>query len=776
MNVVSRWATISSLALAVASGPAAAAALAPGGAGADIVDAPSAGDAGDDTVDLVVHRATPGEAGQGEAAAVTLDAHPRATVQRPMPRLGADVVTVPAAAADRVADQLADADGVAHVERDGVAHTTGDGAGLAGAAGLGGAATLAATTSETDTADAVTPNDPRWPDQWGLQRIEAPSAWTATTGDADVTVAVLDTGVDPDHPDLAANLTTGRDFTVAGGGGSDTDDHDDPATGQAGHGTMSAGVLAAVTDNDEGVAGTCWTCTVLPVRVMEPDGTGALSRIADGIVWAVDQGADVINLSLGSRDDLRVMREAVGYAVEHDVVLVSAAGNLAGDTPIYPGAYDAVVGVAASTRDDTRSPFSSHGSWVDVAAPGCNPSTRPDGGYTSTPFCGTSSAAPQVSGVMALALAANSDVTPWQAVAALGDAAQPVGDWVRHGRLDATATLDGLADVGPASAPPRPDDQGGDGETGTEPGTARRRVAGTDRFDTAARLSQDRFEPGVDRVHVATGEAFPDALAAGAAAGAVDGPVLLAAEDTLPRPTRDELARLQPDEVVVVGGTGVLDESVRHAAGEAAGAPARRVAGRERFATAAELAVDAFPDGAPVAYVATGQEFADALAGVPAAVAEGGPVLLTAEGHVPEATRQALTQLAPERIVVLGGTEAVSTSAGVELAGLAGPGGAQRLAGTDRFATAAHVADAVFDPQPPTAHLATGTDFPDALAGGPAAAAVNSPLLLVTRQTLPAATADELQRLRPQANVTLGGSEVVSAAVETAAAEAAAGS
>jgi putative cell wall-binding protein len=699
--------------------PALAAALTPaGGAATGARPASPPGDAepagqGGDTVELVVHRGS-----QRAGLAATVAGHADISPRRAVPELGVEVVSVPAGEADRLATTLAQARGVARVERDATARVF----------------------------DTVTPNDPGWPDQWGLSHVGAPTAWAATTGSQDVTVAILDTGVDPDHPDLEANLRSGRDFTAAGDGGSNTDDHHRTDHGLQGHGTMAAGVFGALTDNDEGVAGLCWSCTIMPVRVMEPDGRGQLSRIAAGMVWAVDQGADVLNLSLGSFDNREVMRKAVAYARDHGVVVVAAAGNTGGDTPVYPAADDDVIGVGASARSGAREPFSSHGPWVDVAAPGCNYSTQPDGDYTPTTFCGTSSAAPLVSGTLALALTAESDLTAGQAATALRRHTEPVeGDWVAHGRIDAPATLETVAQT----ATPAP-----------------ARVAGANRFATATELSRATFEQGASVAYLVTGTAFADALTAGAAAGARKGPVLLAAPDTLPEPTRAELVRLRPETVVVAGGPAAISTDVAAAAGAAAQAPVERLAGADRFDTAAAVAIHAFRDGAPVAYVATGEAFADALSAVPAAVSEGGPVLLTAGDQLPASTRQALAWLEPRRIVVLGGDEAVSPAVGRALEPLAGSGGVVRLAGPTRFATAATVSQATFDAKVPAAHVATGTRFADALAGGPAAAAIGGPLLLVTQDTLPAPTADELARLRPEATVTLGDTAAVSARVQ----------
>lgn len=292
------------------------------------------------------------------------------------------------------------------------------------------------------------------------------------------------------------------------------------------------------------------------------------------------------------------------------------------------------------------------------------------------------------------------------------------------------------------------------------------RISGSDRFATAVAVSQDAFpDPAaVTSVHVATGADFADALAAGAAAARAGGPVLLAVRDQLPDVTRSELRRLRPDEVVIVGGPGAIGAAVEQAIrdDEAIGAEVTRVFGRDRFETAAALARRAFPDGADTVHVATGMEFPDALAGVPAAGRAAGPLLLVARDALPAATREAIVALEPDRAVVLGGAGAVSDAVAAELRDHVGQ--VVRARGSDRFATSVAVSASTF-PAARTAYVATGLDFPDALAGGPAAAHASGPLLLVHRGGVPDGVAAELRRLGVDRIVVLGGRGVLPDAV-----------
>lgn len=276
------------------------------------------------------------------------------------------------------------------------------------------------------------PNDPLWRDSWSLAKVNVPGAWKVTTGAAETVVAVLDTGVDPTHPDLQGALVPGYD----------TVNEDADATDDHGHGTMVAGVIAARANNGIGVAGACWRCSVMPVKVIGANGLGAAPDVAEGILWATANGAQVINMSftLSAPDD--AVAAAVEYARSRGVVLVAAAGNTGTADVTYPAAYPGVVSVAGSDAADARYGWSSYGSWVGLAAPGCNLTTVPGGGYGD--FCGTSSASAFVSGLAGLVRSAAGHLQPDAIAQALSRNAAPVGGYVSTGRVDAAAVLAGL--------------------------------------------------------------------------------------------------------------------------------------------------------------------------------------------------------------------------------------------------------------------------------------------------------------------------------------------
>ena len=290
------------------------------------------------------------------------------------------------------------------------------------------------------------------------------------------------------------------------------------------------------------------------------------------------------------------------------------------------------------------------------------------------------------------------------------------------------------------------------------------RLAGADRYATAAAVA-DTYAAGVPIVYIATGLNFPDALAGAAAAGPTGGPVLLVKKDAIPPATAAELARLRPARIVVLGASGVVSDAVVAAlAGYTAGGVIR-LAGENRYATAAAISAATYAPGVPVVYLATGQDFPDALAGAAAAGAEGAPMLLVTQTSLPAPTAFELVRLQPGRIVLFGTVESVSDAVLVALLGYA-PGGAVRVAGFDRYSTAAAISSSTKAPGVPVAYVATGLDFPDALAGAAVAGATGGPLLLVTRDTLPASTLAELGRLDPAKIVILGASGVVGSSVE----------
>ena len=290
------------------------------------------------------------------------------------------------------------------------------------------------------------------------------------------------------------------------------------------------------------------------------------------------------------------------------------------------------------------------------------------------------------------------------------------------------------------------------------------RYAGADRYATATVVSRNTFGGGAPIVYVATGANYPDALTGGAAAARAPGPVLLVTPSSIPQATRTEIQRLRPQRIVVLGGTGAISASVQSQLHTLAPGGASRLAGDDRYETAAVVSRATFGQGVPVAYIATGADYPDALGAVPAAGVEGGPILLVRPNGVPGATRTELARLRPQRIVVLGGTGAINATVASQLQAYT-PAPIQRRSGIDRYETAVNVSRASFGPGVTRVFIATGTNYPDGLAGGPAGSVARGPLLLTRPDSLPTAVRNELLRLRPQRVTILGGMGVVSETV-----------
>jgi subtilisin family serine protease len=289
---------------------------------------------------------------------------------------------------------------------------------------------------------AYAPNDPDLNIEmmsYGLRDVQALDAWDIVTGSQEIVIAVVDSGINAAHPEFTGRLVPGYDFV---------DDDELPEDTQ-GHGTYIAGVIAAALDNGQGVAGVCPNCSIMPVKVLDEINRGSWSQLAEGILFAVDNGAQVINLSL-----VTIRSETVAAAIEHavqsGVVVVAAVGNEASDTDFYPAAYEGVIGVGATNYEGLLWEKSNFGKNVDLTAPGeVIYSTYHDlnnayFGYTY--MSGTSMAAPFVSGVAGLLLSVEPSLNVEEVTEALILGADDLGaegrdDLYGYGRVNALGAL-----------------------------------------------------------------------------------------------------------------------------------------------------------------------------------------------------------------------------------------------------------------------------------------------------------------------------------------------
>ncbi len=347
-------------------------------------------------------------------------------VLRDLDKLDASVIETPAGAEEATAAALRDLAGVAYAELNYLAQAFG------------------------------TPNDPSFGQQWNMRKINGPAAWDVTPGSADTVVAIVDTGIDLEHPDLQAKIVAGYDFV----------NNDDVAQDDHGHGTHCAGIAGAISNNAVGVAGVNWQTRLMPVKVLNDAGSGFYSAVAAGIVWAADHGATVISLSLGGSAASTTLSAAVNYAYTQGVVIVAAAGNgyTSGNAPTYPAALPNVIGVAATTTTDTHAYYSNTGAYVDIAAPGGDSSGLilstlwTSGGHSYGSLAGTSMATPHVAGLVALLRGIAPALTPAEVATLIQSSAVDLGaagrdDVFGWGRIDVLAAVQAASSPAPTATP-----------------------------------------------------------------------------------------------------------------------------------------------------------------------------------------------------------------------------------------------------------------------------------------------------------------------------------
>ncbi|SDW37871.1 Serine protease, subtilisin family [Nitrosomonas eutropha] len=275
-------------------------------------------------------------------------------------------------------------------------------------------------------------SDPAFNSSWALPKIQAPAAWDIATGDG-VTIAILDTGVDNNHPDLAANMVPG--WNIYNGNDDASDVH--------GHGTKVAGSASAAANNGIGSVGVAWNARIMPIRIANPNAYAYFSAMADGIRWAADHGARVANISYEGAAGSLTVQSAANYMRSKGGVVVVSAGNSGGYISYAPS--DALIVASATGSSDTRTSWSSYGPAVDVAAPGASIyTTTRGGGYGSV--SGTSFSSPIVAATAALMFSANPDLAPADVDQILRTTAVDLGDpghdvYYGHGRVDAAGAV-----------------------------------------------------------------------------------------------------------------------------------------------------------------------------------------------------------------------------------------------------------------------------------------------------------------------------------------------
>ena len=285
--------------------------------------------------------------------------------------------------------------------------------------------------------EAIIPNDPFWNQQYGPAHIQAPDAWSITTGSSSVTLAIIDSGIDANHPEFAGRILPGYDFV----------DGDTTPQDTCGHGTHVAGIAAATGNNGIGIAGMAWNVGIMPVRVLDGYCSGSTVDVAEALVWAVERGARVINMSLGTTAPSTLLEDGTYYAYTHGAAIFAAAGNSGMSPVVYPAAYPWVMAIGATDENDQRASYSNTGAGLDLMAPGSNIySTTPLGNFyyhyldgTTSQYgtlSGTSMSTAFASGAAALLASLPRFNTPDKIYQALTSTARDLG--INPGRNDTT--------------------------------------------------------------------------------------------------------------------------------------------------------------------------------------------------------------------------------------------------------------------------------------------------------------------------------------------------
>lgn len=637
-----------------------------------------------------------------------------------------------------------------------------------------------------------------------------------------VTLGIIDTGVSPSVMENNGLIVPVWNYVA------NSSYTGDDALSQSYHGTRVASQIAAQTGNAYAIAGALGY-TRSPLRVyktLDASGSGDTAATMAALMDAADDGCRIVNASLGEPATVDVngvpdllqraaWQSVIDYCVSKNTLVVAAAGNVSGSSVVgdlytdvyYPGACDGALAIGSiNPLTGVRSSFSCYGPELDLMAAGERVWTVSPNGIAASTHVGTSFAAPLVSGALGVLWSLVPGMSATQVASLATSTADPsIGsdtgfdEETGWGRFDASSMYASMVASLPVQAPvaltadapdglettlrwtpaagtnvhyrygilggpsyDTTDTRGrlvltGDGEstvwvrsyaddrfdaTATVETTVvadtgladlgSTRLQGLDRYETSAMVSRAAYPGTVKVAVVASGDNWPDGLAASPFAYAAGGPLLLTRRSTLSTAVRDELLRLKPATIYIVGGTAAVSsitETMIRSLPLAA--VIKRISGADRYETAAKIAAETVRipgHSAPSkAVIASGLNYPDALAGAPLAAAGAWPVLLTPKDGVISDTSLALSDLGIGSTLVLGGEMALSPAV---FAGLPSP---VRIAGADRYATSRAIADWGISNallRDATVGIATGKSFPDALAGGPLLAAGDAPLVL----------------------------------------------
>lgn len=560
---------------------------------------------------------------------------------------------------------------------------------------------------------------------WGINKIVTQRAWSSGYTGKGIKIAILDTGINP-HNDL--QISGGVSYK------SYTKSYND----DNGHGTHMAGIIGAK-NNSFGSVGVAPDALLYAVKVLDKEGKGEIDTLIKGIEWSITNKMNIINLSLSLEEqvDSPALRAVLDKAYKSGILIVGAAGNHgksngSGDTVEYPARYSTVIAVSATDSGNRRLSNSATGSTIEVSAPGGNIySTYLNNGYAR--MSGTSVASSFVSGNLALL----KERYPGLSNAGIRSKLQHLTFDLGAGGKDAAFGY-GLIQA--------PSNKG-----------KVQRLAGKNRFEVAVNVAEKGFanDNTSNTLILANYNAFADALAASPLAYKYNAPILLTQSDRLTTETRNEISKLKPDEVIIVGGTGSINNNVLNEVDSLVN-KVRRIAGKDRFEVSYNIAKEL--NGATTAIVANGLNFPDALAIAPYAAKHKFPILLTVPTRMPNETKAALEGI--QNTIVVGGPASVSTGVYSQLPN------PKRIGGKDRFEVSTNIIKEL-NLSADQAYLATGLTFADALTGSVLAGKNDAPLLLTGKDRLPASVATIVIEKKILDFTILGGTGSVAESIQT---------
>jgi len=506
---------------------------------------------------------------------------------------------------------------------------------------------------------------------WNYDMINLEEAWEITEESHPVFMAVLDTGIDHTHESLKDFVATelGKNFSDSGTENDTMDRH--------GHGSHVAGIIASY----HKVSGVTQNAKLIPVKVMNDEGIGTQYGIIKGIYYAVEQGADVINMSIGVETYHSAHEDAINFAAAEGVVVVGASGN-AGEEPLhYPAKFPSVIGVGALDQDGVRSSYSNYGEGLNLMAPGSKVySTTPGNNYHH--YSGTSMAAPHVAGVAGLMRSMNPEISLEALRFILEDTAEYTEEMnqLEYGM--------GLVNAGKALSRVKAEMENMasmDKNYGV-------RIAGGNRYETAYHIAMFN-DPNPETVIIVRGDDVDgvpqvvDGLAASGLAGAKNAQILLVTPNSIPDSTKDAIVELKPQNAIVVGGTATISDDVAKNL-KLLGLNVTRVSGSNRYATAAEVALAMGAAKDRTALIVDGHAYVDSLVAGPLSH-QGYPILMVnnTRGQVPQETRDAIKDLTIENLILIGGEGVISKDLEEQLNQLEGASVKARYGGTDRIST-----------------------------------------------------------------------------------------